>query len=292
MPSTSYLDKNFKSSYYHRFRPSYPDTLVNRILSYHNEMSENELNTLVEVGCGTGIATELFINHFKKCIATDPSFSMLECAKSTLPKDSNVTFRIAKGEYLVEDGKIDLNSVDMVIGAQSIHWCDLDILFEQIHKILKPNGTFAVWFYTQPEFIELDGFNEIYYKYDWSDQFMGKYLTPFQRHFFTKFTENDQLMNQLEKYFHDIEFEVSCHSQDRSNPDAPYYQTTEMSMSNLRNLVKSWSLYTSWVKSHPDDTLDIADRFVNEVIERFNIIDKNKLFKVQWTTFYYMCRNK
>ena len=292
MPDTSYLDNNFKASYYHQFRPSYPDTLVDRILSFHNEVSTNELDTLVEVGCGTGIATKLFMDHFKKCIATDPSSRMLECAKNTFPKDSNVTFKIAKGEDLMEDGEITLNSVDMVIGAQSIHWCDFDLLFEQIHKILKPNGTFAFWFYTQPEFVELDGFNEIYYKYGWSDQFMGKYLTPFQRHFFTKFTENDQLMNQLKKFFDDIKFEVSCHSQGHSNPNAPYYQTTEMSMSDLRKLVKSWSLYTSWVKNHPDDTMDIADRFVNEVIEKFNITDENKLFKVQWTTFYYMCRNK
>ncbi|KAK5779120.1 S-adenosylmethionine-dependent methyltransferase PWA37_003972 [Arxiozyma heterogenica] len=292
MPSTSYLDKDFGASYYDRFRPSYPNTLVHKILSYHNEKTENELNTLVEVGCGTGIATKLFMNHFKKCIATDASSSMLECAKNTLPKDSNVTYKLAKGECLVEDGKIGLNSVDMVIGAQSIHWCDFYTLFEQVHKILKPNGTFAFWFYTQPEFIELNGFNEIYYKYGWSDEFMGKYLTPFQRHFFTKFTENDQLMDQLKNHFDDIKFEVSCYSKGHSDPNAPYYQTTEMSMSDLRDLVKSWSLYTSWVKHHPNDTIDIADRFINEVIEKFNITDENKLFKVQWTTFYYMCRNK
>ena len=165
MLDTSYLDNSFKASYYHRFRSSYPDTLVHRILSYHNEVSTNELDTLVEVGCGTGIATKLFMNHFKQCIATDPSSRMLECAKNTFPKDSNVTFKIAKGEDLMEDGEITLNSVDMVIGAQSIHWCDFDTLFEQIYGILKPNDTFAFWFYTQPEFIELDGFNEIYYKY-------------------------------------------------------------------------------------------------------------------------------
>lgn len=292
MPSTSYLDENFGASYYDRFRPSYPNTLVHKILSYHNKKTENELNTLVEVGCGTGIATKLFMNHFKKCIATDASPSMLECAKNTLPKDSNVTYKLAKGECLVENGKIGLNSVDMVIGAQSIHWCDFDTLFEQVHNVLKPNGTFAFWFYTQPEFIELNGFNEIYYKYGWSDEFMGKYLTPFQRHFFTKFTENDQLMNQLKNHFDDIKFEVSCYSKGQSDPNAPYYQTTEMSMSDLRDLIKSWSLYTSWVKNHPDDTIDIADRFINEVIEKFNITDENKLFKVQWTTFYYMCRNK
>ena len=99
-------------------------------------------------------------------------------------------------------------------------------------------------------------------------------------------------MNQLKKFFDDIKFEVSCHSQGHSNPNAPYYQTTELSMPDLRKLVKSWCLYTSWVKNHPDDTIDIADRFVSEVIEKFNIADENKLFKVQWTTFYYMCRNK
>ncbi|CAL9735415.1 probable S-adenosylmethionine-dependent methyltransferase Crg1p [Monosporozyma servazzii] len=290
MPSTSYLDKNFKSSYYDKFRPSYPETLADKVISYHKKTPGNVCNVLLDVGCGTGIATSLFAPKFKKCIAADPSSSMLDCARKTIPKDANVVYKEVAGEKLIEDGNVDLNSVDLVIGAESVHWCDLDILFEQVNKILKPNGTFAFWFYTQPEFIDLPGFNELYYKYGWSDEFMGSYLTPYQREFFTKFNENEDLMNKLKKQFTDIEFEISCHSQGHSDPNAPYYQATEMSMTDLRHLVRTWSLYTSWIKNHPDDTKDIADRFVDEVVEKFNITDESKMFEVQWTTFYYICR--
>lgn len=288
MPSTSYLDKDFKSSYYDKFRPTYPETLVDKIIAYHKSVKGNECNTLLDIGCGTGIATKLFTPHYKECVATDPSTSMLQTAENVI-HSTNVIYKEAKGEELIKSG-VPINHFDTVIGAESIHWCDLPILFNQVNQILKPNGTFAFWFYSQPEFIDLPGFNDLYYKYGWGEEYMGKYLTPYQRQFFTKFDENEPLMNDLKKYFNDIEFEISCHSKGFSDPHAPYYLATEMSMNDLRHLVRTWSLYTTWVKNHSDDKVDIADKFVDEVVANFGITDEDKMFKVQWCTFYYCCR--
>ena len=67
-----------------------PDALIEEILKYHHGPKVR----LVDVGCGTGIATVLFKDKFQEIIGVDPSESMLEAFKheidkSVAPNDRN-----------------------------------------------------------------------------------------------------------------------------------------------------------------------------------------------------------
>lgn len=51
--------------------------------------------------------------------------------------------------YLLD---LPVQSVDAVVAANSFHWFDFHRSLDQIHGILKPNGTFAVcWLFPSPE---------------------------------------------------------------------------------------------------------------------------------------------
>lgn len=52
-------------------------------------------------------------------------------------------FQVAPAEKIpLED-----NSVDLLISAQAAHWFDLDAFFTESHRVLKPEGTMAIWGY-------------------------------------------------------------------------------------------------------------------------------------------------
>lgn len=290
MPKTSYLDKKFESSSYHQYRPSYSDKLVQFFInSYHKGGNDH----LVDIGCGTGLSTYSFEPFFKNLTGIDPSTAMLQSAIEHCQNDK-IIFKEGFGENITE--LVSNDSVDMVIAGESLHWCDMLKAFEQIYQILKPNGTLAFWFYSQPEFIsneiDIEIFNKLYYKYGWSSNFMGSYLDEYQRNFFTKIEETSHnIIDQLrQQKFRDVEFEMTCYSKGLSDETRPFYMSTEMSINDFKNLVKTWSLYHSWVKDHPKDLKNIADVFIDELMEKCNIKDADKKFKVQWTTFYYVCR--
>lgn len=64
--------------YYNRYRPSYPQTLVNWILRT-TKLAPN--STVVDIGCGTGISTRLFANQGFQVIGIDPNQDMLKVAR-------------------------------------------------------------------------------------------------------------------------------------------------------------------------------------------------------------------
>ncbi|SMN21733.1 similar to Saccharomyces cerevisiae YHR209W CRG1 mRNA binding protein and putative S-adenosylmethionine-dependent methyltransferase [Maudiozyma saulgeensis] len=287
MPETSYLSvKDFDSQRYHDVRPSYPQSLVDKIMDYH----QGSCNELIDVGCGTGISTVLFAPHFKHAVGLDPSDSMLSVAKKNYPK---LEFASINGEELIKSG-IKPNSIDMVIGAESIHWCDLDKVFGQVNQVLRPQGTFAFWFYVQPEFIDLGrAAHDLYVKYCWTDEYMGKYLTDYQRKFFTNFGGNDVNIKLNQYGFKDVYHEIVNEFKDDglfTNQTIPsFLMEGTITLNDFKKFVQSWSLYTSWTRDHPGEP-DIADQFIAEFQEQCHIDSLTQPLKIEWATFYYLCR--
>lgn len=288
MPETSYLTvKNFDSERYHDVRPSYPQSLINKIMEYH----KGPCKELIDIGCGTGISTILFAKHFEHAVGLDPSESMLAVAKEKYPE---LDFESIGGEELTAKG-IKKESIDMAIGAEALHWCDMDKAFNEINQVLRSSGTFAFWFYVQPEFVELGrAAHDLYVKYCWTDEYMGKYLTEYQRNFFTTFGGTD-INGKLAKYgFKDIYHEIVNEFKDdgtlfTNKTEPSFLMKGEINLNDFKKFVQSWSLYTSWVRDHPDEP-DIADKFISEFQEQCHIKSMTEPLKIEWATFYYMCR--
>ena len=133
-----------------RFRPSHPDELFERILSFLTKHNI-ERNLLVDIGCGSGQGTFQWTSHFKKCIGTDISPAQISYANEKLMETavSNLEFREAQTERLpFED-----NSVDVVTSAQSWHWMDVDKAGAEIRRVLKWPGCFVLYGYVRPKLV-------------------------------------------------------------------------------------------------------------------------------------------
>ncbi|CAI4053715.1 hypothetical protein SUVZ_15G3680 [Saccharomyces uvarum] len=291
MPKTSYLDKNFESTYYNKIRPSYPQSLVNEVVSFHRGPCKD----LVDVGCGTGKATFLFEPYFEKITGVDPSSAMLSIAekeKAERKLGDRVRFINALGEDL---SSIEPGTVDMVISAEAIHWCQLGKLFQQVSSVLRRDGTFAFWFYIQPEFVDFaPEASNVYYKYCWSKDYMGKYFDNNQREVLINYG-GEKLRSLLPERFKDVEMTIY----NPSDPDTStitaennnFLWRTTITLAQLKQFVKSWSIYASWTRDHPGEP-DIADIFINEMKEVCHCKNLDLPFKVEWSTFYYLCRKK
>lgn len=119
---------------YDKYRPSYPPELIDWII----KTSKLKNGTLVDIGCGTGISTRLFLHKGFEVIGIDPNEEMLAVARE---KDGEFYRR---GEA-AKTG-LPSRSVDILIAAQALHWFNLKPTFQEFQRILKPSGwCFAFW---------------------------------------------------------------------------------------------------------------------------------------------------
>lgn len=93
---------------------------------------------ILDVGCGTGIASEPFAMNGFPVTGIDPSPAMLAAAARRLP---NATF--VKGE--AEALPFPNERFDVVISAQTFHWVDRARALSEAYRVLRPGGIIAIW---------------------------------------------------------------------------------------------------------------------------------------------------
>ncbi len=135
--------KNIEKSYerflgyadtYDEGRPKLPSKAIEILKIYLN----NEIDTIVDIGCGTGLSTEACTLFSKKIIGVDPSVDMLNKAKA---KENN-KIKFIQG-YGDKTGLED-ECADIVICSQAFHWMDPEPTIKEVYRILKKGGIFAV----------------------------------------------------------------------------------------------------------------------------------------------------
>jgi SAM-dependent methyltransferase len=120
------------ASAYERFRPGYPDELVDEVLAY----AGRPVRTALEIGAGTGKATRVFAGRGIAVTATDPDQAMLRELRRHVPA-AGATVQAA-----FED--LPLTPVyDLVFAAASLHWTEPDHRWSRVAAMLKRDGIFA-----------------------------------------------------------------------------------------------------------------------------------------------------
>lgn len=90
---------------------------------------------VLEIGCGTGMFTEIFARTGARIIAVDISADLLKKAESrSLPKD-----RVLFLKKRFEDCDVE-GPFDAVIGSSILHHLELDPALLRIFSLLKPGG--------------------------------------------------------------------------------------------------------------------------------------------------------
>lgn len=137
---------------YSQFRPRYPDELFDFIGSLGSEH-----RSVWDCATGSGQAAVGLANVFDQVIATDASEKQISMAE---PHPS-IEYRVASA---YESG-LERSSVDAVTVAQAIHWLDHDRFYEEVRRVLRPDGVIAVWGYGDPV-IDDDRIHQVVHDYN------------------------------------------------------------------------------------------------------------------------------
>ena len=128
-----------RADFYHAHRPRYPKELLT-ILANRCEFSPQAI--VADIGSGTGILSELFLNHGNPVFAVEPNGPMRAIAERHLGNAPQ--FRSVNGT--AEATTLPDASVDYVTAAQAFHWFDRARAEVEFARILKPNGWIVlVW---------------------------------------------------------------------------------------------------------------------------------------------------
>jgi SAM-dependent methyltransferase len=123
-----------QSTDYVRYRPTYPESLFRYLSSL---VSSHELAW--DCGTGNGQAAIQLTEFFDKVIATDPSAKQISKA-----------IQHPKVEYrtdTAEKSTLNRSSVDLITVGQAFHWFHQHEFFDEVQRILKPQGILAFWCY-------------------------------------------------------------------------------------------------------------------------------------------------
>lgn len=128
---------NEAAEYYDMYRPSYPSELINTI-----ELNTNlsQQSKLLEIGAGSGKATELFLNRGYEVLCIEPGTRLAEIGMKK-HKDKNVEFVVTRFEHWEERH----NYFDLVFSAQAFHWVPKPLGYEKSASTLKSDGYLAIF---------------------------------------------------------------------------------------------------------------------------------------------------
>lgn len=117
---------------YDRFRPTYPDGLIDDVLG-----SKPEGLHVLDVGCGTGIASRLMAARGAKVLGVELAPRMAEIARG-----HGIDVEVAPFEDWEPAGR----TFDRVVSAQAWHWLDRADATAKAASVLRPGGRLClIW---------------------------------------------------------------------------------------------------------------------------------------------------
>ena len=138
-----FTDKDHATAY-GLFRPVYPLSVSQIILSYMDSNHCSGYEQAVDVCCGSGQSTMLLSPLFKNVCGYDNSPAQISQAKSKHETaEGNVTFEIGDAHFL----PVESSSVDLLTCAMGWHWLAPEMFYSEAKRVLKPKGCIAVYGY-------------------------------------------------------------------------------------------------------------------------------------------------
>lgn len=123
---------------YDKARIGYPFQIY-EIIDIYSDITES--SKILEIGCGTGIATEEIYDKWKSnIIAIDPGLQLLEIAREKRFQESKIEFIHCPYEELQIREKFDA-----IISATAFHWVDKRIKYKKSSDLLNENGNLILF---------------------------------------------------------------------------------------------------------------------------------------------------
>jgi SAM-dependent methyltransferase len=121
---------------YDRNRPRYPDSVFDDLIE---SAGLNQGDAVIEVGAGTGIATQPLVDRGLDVTAIEPAAGLAAVAKSKVA--DRAQFFVGRFEDFPPDSPVQL-----LTAFNAWHWVEPQIAVELAAQIVKPGGSLAlVW---------------------------------------------------------------------------------------------------------------------------------------------------
>ena len=224
------FDKNPEN--YDKWRPIYLPEVFKDIISYAGITDKKQV---IEIGIGTGQATEPFLKTGCKIIAIELGKNLSEFSKEKFKGYNN--FKIENISF--EDYEGEINSTDLIYSASAFHWIAKETGYKKAFSLLKSGGTLALFRNTPSAGSACDTLHQdiqkIYQKY-----------MPDSKHPGNKKINYDNIGDEIQKYG----FENLIVKQ--------YYNTRNFNSENYIRLLNTYS-------DHIILPSDIKTRFETEI---------------------------
>lgn len=159
--NVSGYDEAYWESYL-KARPKYSSgEFYSKVLAYHEKHSGLSL-VAHDVGTGPGQVAAVLSDHFEDVVASDFNQAHLDVCKHRMSSGKgNISFVLCPGEEI--SSHVPASSADAVFSGEALALMDTEKALSSFARILKPDGTLAVWYYGRPLFMDA-GCQNIYDK--------------------------------------------------------------------------------------------------------------------------------
>lgn len=118
---------------YVRYRPHYPIAVVEQL---QRDVGLNANSVVADIGSGTRISAQLFLQQGCEVYAVEPNREMREAAEPSL--SAYERFHSVAG--MADATTLPDQSVDLIVAAQAFHWFQGPTTRAEFSRILKPTG--------------------------------------------------------------------------------------------------------------------------------------------------------
>lgn len=239
-----------QSDTYARSRPKYPEELFQFLSSLCIEKK-----LVWDCATGNGQAAFSLANYFEKVIATDFSEQQI----SNAFQKENIFYKVESAE----NSSLQNHSVDLITVATAAHWFNIEKFYEEVNRVLKPNGILALWSYATCSINE-----EI-------DLLTRKFDLETMNDYWPK--AND--VNRKEKY-KTLPFPYE------KIATPTFFATAEYNFEDLMNYLFSWSGVQEYIRQHNSNPID----FIKDNLHKL-WGDENQKRKISWKLHMLCGRN-
>jgi ubiquinone/menaquinone biosynthesis C-methylase UbiE len=127
-----------KSGVYSKYRPRYPSEIL-RILE--REIGFTQKRIVADIGSGTGILSELFLENGNTVYCVEPNLEMRRTAEKNL---KGFVPRYVSIEGAAEATNLRGDSIDLIAVGQALHWFDFVKARTEFRRVVKKRGHIAI----------------------------------------------------------------------------------------------------------------------------------------------------
>ncbi|PIK62482.1 putative methyltransferase [Apostichopus japonicus] len=216
---------------YSKFRPTYPKSVIQKILSFLLEKHSAPLELAVDIGCGSGQSSRSLTPHFKQVVGLDVSQVQISQAQSKSVEE-NLTYRQGSAEEI----PFSDHSIDLITCAQSLHWFNADKFYKEASRTLKHQGCVAVYGYgVNLPYVPDEGIQTSMHQ-----EYLKIYKDILGPHWDKRRYHVDNLYCNIQVPFRE------------SKRDDSVVMEAVMSVDDMIGYIKTWSSYQTYIRMFPE----------------------------------------